>query len=204
MAKIVKLKKRVDLDTLETVYPLTIPEGVIDPVSKKSAKTILVEKADHGYGEEETAKTLKEVESQKADHGYGEEETPKSLKEIDAQKADHGYGDEEPVKTLKELDSEIVQLAGDVKDSTEKAGAASLAELNARLLALEKIVSGTITHKLEVTKEFNVWGKTNLILIGSGAATFAPDFIGQKYIDTAGGNVYVAVGVATAGNWKLV
>ena len=100
--------------------------------------------------------------------------------------------------------AELDQLAGDVSDSTEKAGAASLAELNARLLALEKIVSATITHKLEVTKEFNVWGKTNLILIGSGAASFAPDFIGQKYIDTAGGNVYVAVGVDTAGNWKLV
>lgn len=100
--------------------------------------------------------------------------------------------------------TELDQLAGDVSDSTEKAGAASLAELNARLLALEKIVSETITNKLEVTKEFNVWGKTNLILTGSGAATFAPDFIGQKYIDTAGGNVYVAVGVDTAGNWKLV
>ena len=105
---------------------------------------------------------------------------------------------------LTEIDDSVSQLAGDVSDSTEKAGAASLAELNARLLALEKIVSATITHKLEVTKEFNVWGKTNLILIGSGAASFAPDFIGQKYIDTAGGNVYVAVGVATAGNWKLV
>lgn len=204
MAKIVKLRKRVDIETVETVYPMTVTDGVIDHESKKSVKNILTEKADHGYGEEETAKTLKEVEAQKADHGYAEEETPKSLKEIDTQKADHGYGDEEPVKTLKELDSEIVQLAGDVSDSTEKAGAASLAELNARLLALEKIVSATITHKLEVTKEFNVWGKTNLILIGSGAATFAPDFIGQKYIDTTGGNVYVAVGVATAGNWKLV
>ena len=108
------------------------------------------------------------------------------------------------VMSQKAVTDELDQLAGDVSDSTEKAGAASLAELNARLLALEKIVSGTITHKLEVTKEFNVWGKTNLILIGSGAATFAPDFIGQKYIDTTGGNVYVAVGVATAGNWKLV
>jgi len=100
--------------------------------------------------------------------------------------------------------ADLDQLAVDVEDTTEKAGAASLAELNARLLTLEKIVSATITNKLEVTKEFNVWGKTNLILIGSGAATFAPDFVGQKYIDTAGGNVYVAVGVATAGNWKLV
>lgn len=105
---------------------------------------------------------------------------------------------------LTEIDDSVSQLAGDVSDSTEKAGAASLSELNARLLALEKIVSATITNKLEVTKEFNVWGKTNLILAGSGAATFAPDFVGQKYIDTTGGNIYVAVGTESAGNWKLV
>ena len=100
--------------------------------------------------------------------------------------------------------TELDQLAGDVKDTTEKAGASSLAELNARLLALEKIVSSSLRSTIEVTREFNVWGKTNLILTGSGAATFAPDFVGQKYIDTTGGNIYVAVGVATAGNWKLV
>lgn len=100
--------------------------------------------------------------------------------------------------------TELDQLAGEVKDTTEKAGASSLAELNARLLALEKIVSSSLRSTIEVTKEFNVWGKTNLILTGSGAATFAPDFVGQKYIDTAGGNVYVAVGIASAGNWKLV
>lgn len=114
-----------------------------------------------------------------------------------ASKADHGYEEGETVKTLKDVEDEV-------GDSTEKAGAASLAELNARLLALEKIVSATITNKLEVAKEFNVWGKTNLILLGSGAATFAPDFIGQKYIDTTNSNVYIAVGVSTSGDWKLV
>lgn len=105
---------------------------------------------------------------------------------------------------LTEIDDSVSQLAGDVKDSTEKAGASSLAELNARLIALEKIISNSIKDRLDVTKEFNVWGKTNLILTGSGAATFAPDFIGQKYIDTTGGNIYIATGTSTAGNWKLV
>ena len=100
--------------------------------------------------------------------------------------------------------TDLAQLESDVKDTTEKAGASSLAELNARLLALEKIVSSSLRSTIEVTREFNVWGKTNLILTGSGAATFAPDFVGQKYIDTTGGNIYVAVGVSTAGNWKLV
>lgn len=119
-----------------------------------------------------------------------------------ALKAAHGYAS--APKTLKQVDDNLAQLAGDVKDTTEKAGAASLAELNARLLALEKIVSSTLRSKIEVTREFNVWGKTNLILYGAGANTKAPDFIGQKYIDTTGGNVYVAVGTTSAGNWKLV
>ncbi|HCB89121.1 MAG TPA: hypothetical protein DEP71_07560 [Porphyromonadaceae bacterium] len=179
MAKIEKLKKDVE-GVATTVYPVTIPQAVIDPTSGKSARVELDEKAKHGY-----------------------ESNPKTLKEVDNEKAAHGYG-AEPQKTLKQVDDEVIQLAGDVKDTTEKAGAASLAELNARLLALEKIVSSTLRSKIEVTREFNVWGKTNLILYGAGANTKAPDFIGQKYIDTTGGNVYVAVGTTSAGNWKLV
>jgi hypothetical protein len=92
----------------------------------------------------------------------------------------------------------------DLEETTEKPTAQSLSELNARITALEAILSNKIKDRIDVTKEFNVWGKTNLILTGSGAATFAPDFVGQKYIDTTNGNVYVAVGVDTAGDWKLV
>lgn len=176
MAKIHKLTRGEN-----TIYPATIPQAVVDPANNEKLPVTLAKKAEHGY--ESNPKTLKSVDDAKADHGYDVEETP---------------------KTLKEVDDEVIQLAGDVKYSTEKAGAASLAELNARLLALEKIVSGTIVHKLEVTNEFNVWGKTNLILRGATAPTSAPDFIGQTYIDTTAGNVYVAVGVLTAGNWKLV
>jgi membrane protein involved in colicin uptake len=92
----------------------------------------------------------------------------------------------------------------DLEETTEKPTAQSLSELNARITALEAILTNKIKDRIDITKEFNVWGKTNLILIGSGAATFAPDFIGQKYIDTTGGNVYIAVGTSNAGNWKLV
>ena len=126
----------------------------------------------------------------------------KSAREELDEKANHGY--ESSPKTLKEIDDSVSQLAGDVKETTEKPTAQSLSELNARITALEAILSNKIKDRIDVTKEFNVWGKTNLILTGSGAATFAPDFVGQKYIDTTGGNVYVAVGVSNAGNWKLV
>jgi hypothetical protein len=112
-----------------------------------------------------------------------------------ALKANHGY--ESNPKTLKEVEDDTI-------NTTEKPTAQSLSELNARITALEAIISNKIKDRIDVTKEFNVWGKTNLILYGDGASTKTPDFIGQTYIDTTNGYVYIAVGVSNAGNWKLV
>ena len=126
----------------------------------------------------------------------------KSAREELDEKADHGY-DSAP-KTLKEIDDDLVQLESDVKETTEKPTAQSLSELNARITALEAILSNKIKDRIDVTKEFNVWGKTNLILYGDGASSKTPDFIGQTYIDTTNGNVYIAVGTSNAGNWELV
>ena len=126
----------------------------------------------------------------------------KSAREELDERANHGY-DSSP-KTLKEVEDEIVQFESDVKVTVEKPTAQSLSELNARITALEAILSNKIKDRIDVTKEFNVWGKTNLILYGDGANTKTPDFIGQTYIDTTNGNAYIAVGVSNAGNWKLV
>jgi hypothetical protein len=112
-------------------------------------------------------------------------------------KAFHGYGEGEEPKTLKEVEDDTI-------NTTEKPTAQSLSELNARITALEAIISNKIKDRIDVTKEFNVWGKTNLILYGDGASSKTPDFIGQTYIDTTNGNVYIAVGTSNAGNWKLV
>ena len=57
--KIEKLKKDVE-GVATTVYPVTIPQAVIDPTSGKSARAELDEKAAHGY--ESNPKTLKEVD----------------------------------------------------------------------------------------------------------------------------------------------
>lgn len=105
---------------------------------------------------------------------------------------------------LKANQTDLAQLESDVKETTEKPTAQSLSELNARITALEAIITNKIKDKIDVTKEFNVWGKTNLILYGDGASTKTPDFIGQTYIDTTNSNVYIAVGTSNAGNWKLV
>lgn len=196
--------------------------------ARETIQDDLALKANHGY--DSSPKTLKEVDDEKADHGY--DSAPKTLKAVDEAKVDkssivgetgqgetsvmsqkavtdelstkasHGY--ESNPKTLKQVDDEIADVESDVKVSVEKPTAQSLSELNARITALEAIISNKIKDRVDVTKEFNVWGKTNLILYGNGASTKAPDFIGQTYIDTTNGNVYIAVGVSNAGNWKLV
>ena len=84
-AKIEVLSKTVD-GVEKDLFPLTVIEGVVDPETKKNAKGLFEEKADHGY--EENPKTLKEVDDEKALHGYSEEEEPKTLKQVDDAKLD--------------------------------------------------------------------------------------------------------------------
>ena len=160
MAKIEKLKKGT-----ATIYPATIPQAVVDPTSGKSAREELDEKANHGY--DSAPKTLREVDEAKVDKtsivgetGQGETSvmSQKAVTDELGTKASHGY--ESSPKTLKQVDDSVSQLAGDVSDSTEKTGAASLAELNARLLALEKIVRNYSIHGYK--KEFNVGGRQTL------------------------------------------
>ncbi len=234
MAKIKKIQRTVDgVLTTEypvTIHQAVVDvetDETLD-VTLTNIKNDITNKANHGY--ESNPKTLKEVDDEKADHGY--DSAPKTLKAVDEAKVDkssivgetgqgetsvmhqkavtdelstkasHGY--ESNPKTLKQVDDEIADVESDVKVSVEKPTAQSLSELNARITALEAILSNKIKDRIDVTKEFNVWGKTNLILYGDGASSKTPDFIGQTYIDTTNGNVYIAVGVSNAGNWKLV
>lgn len=83
-AKIEVLSKTVD-GVEKDLFPLTVTEGVVDPETKKNAKELFEEKADHGY--EENPKTLKEVDEEKALHGYSEEEEPKTLKQVETEKS---------------------------------------------------------------------------------------------------------------------
>ena len=84
----------------------------------------------------------------------------------------------------------------------EKTTAQALSELNAKIKALEAVVTNNTVERLVVANEFDLYGKTNLILSGEGAPAMTPDFIGQSYIDTTGKVVYTATGVTNAGDWK--
>lgn len=109
MAKI-RFLKRLGLK----FYPVTIPQAVIDPVSKKTQKAVNVEVEGHITGI-----------ALKANHGYGEL-PQKTLKQVDEnvsqlaggvnQKAAHGYG-EAAQKTLKEVDINVEALASIVDEN---------------------------------------------------------------------------------------
>ncbi len=84
----------------------------------------------------------------------------------------------------------------------EAVQAAVYVNLNARITALELLLSNSVLSKLEVTEEFNLHGETNLILPGTTAPSITPDFVGQFYINTSAGITYQAKGIASSGDWK--
>ena len=83
-----------------------------------------------------------------------------------------------------------------------------LNQQNARIKALEDLIKNFLFKngqfdKLEVVKEFNIYGTTNLVLTGTTAPSVIPDFIGQWYINTSGaGTTYQSKGNTSSADWK--
>ena len=84
--------------------------------------------------------------------------------------------------------------------------AAALNLLNAKIAALEKIISDGVLGNVQVeniTTVGNIFYKGSLmILTGTAAPSITPDFIGQTFIDTAAGKTYAAKGITNSGDWK--
>lgn len=79
--------------------------------------------------------------------------------------------------------------------------------LYAKIQALENFIkvsqySNIISDQVNIVKTFNIWGATNLILTGTAAPAIVPDFVGQAFINTAGGVTYTAKGIASVADWK--
>jgi hypothetical protein len=90
----------------------------------------------------------------------------------------------------------------DIIIPAEQVTAESLTVLNRRIEALETILANSQYSKIDVLDEFNIFGKTNLILFGVTSPSITPDFIGQFYINTAEGITYQSKGVTNSGDWK--
>ena len=79
--------------------------------------------------------------------------------------------------------------------------------LYAKIQALEAFIKtaqyGNVTaDQVDVVRNFNVWGKTNLILDAPAAPAVVPDFVGQTFINTAAGVTYTAKGISSVADWK--
>ena len=79
--------------------------------------------------------------------------------------------------------------------------------LYAKIQALEAFIKtsqyGNVTaDQVDVVPNFNIWGKTNLILDAPAAPTVVPDFVGQTFINTAAGVTYTAKGISSVADWK--
>ena len=107
--------------------------------------------------------------------------------------------------------SQIVQLGADlnkIPDNLEPAIAEILNQQNKRIEALENLIKNILFKSgqfdtLEVVKEFNIYGKTNMYVIKDTAPSIIPDFYGQFYINTSGtGTIYQAKGISSTSDWK--
>ena len=79
--------------------------------------------------------------------------------------------------------------------------------LYAKIQAIEAFIKtsqyGNVTaDQVDIVRNFNVWGKTNLIIEGTAAPAVVPDFVGQTFVNTVGGVTYTAKGIASVADWK--
>lgn len=94
-----------------------------------------------------------------------------------------------------------------IREDVDPALAEIISQLNGRISALETIIQNMLfknvqIDSLNVVKQLNIYGGTNLIIIGTGAPSIVPDFIGQFFVNTTGGVTYQAKGIASTSDWK--
>ena len=54
---------------------------------------------------------------------------------------------------------------------------------------------------INVLKSFNLFGDSNMILVRTVAPAVIPDFVGQRYVNTAAKTKYTAAGVSSVADW---
>lgn len=75
-------------------------------------------------------------------------------------------------------------------------------------LGLAKVAGPLYTHAEREQKEFeHLYKGVNAppaILVGAGTPTTIPDRIGDIFISTTTGKVYLSTGTATSGSWAIL
>lgn len=101
----------------------------------------------------------------------------------------------------------VVSLVNNNTLTIEEVTALAIVAMQNRIVALEKVLSEGILDKikimnLDIIDNFNIWGKSNLILTGNSAPSVIPDFTGQTFIDTTNKVAYTATGNNSVLDWK--
>lgn len=105
------------------------------------------------------------------------------------------------------LNDNLTQLGADLGDNIEPALAEIINHQNGRIKALEDLVKNMLFKSgqfdtIDIVKQLNIWGGTNLIIIGTAAPSVVPDFVGQFFINTTVGVIYQAKGNTYTSDWK--
>lgn len=94
----------------------------------------------------------------------------------------------------------------DTGDEISEVLAHSDCTLEARVTHLERLLIEMLSGKVLIpelqVKKLGVWGDNNLVVMGEGAPTKAPDRAGQFYVDTKNNAVYHSVGNGAVSDWK--
>lgn len=104
---------------------------------------------------------------------------------------------------------EIVPLKSHIENN-EEVIAAALVELKNKIDALQNIIKEMILgsvqiDNLDIVKNLNIYGSSNMILTGTAAPTVVPDFIGQFFIKTTATTAcYQATGNSSVNDWKQI
>jgi len=104
---------------------------------------------------------------------------------------------------------EIVPLKSHIENN-EEVIAEALVELKNKIDALQNIIKEMILgsvqiDNLDIVKNLNLYGSSNMILTGTDAPAVVPDFIGQFFIKTSATTAcYQATGNSAVGDWKQI
>jgi len=104
---------------------------------------------------------------------------------------------------------EIVPLKSHIENN-EEVIAEALVELKNKIDALQNIIKEMILgsvqiDNLDIVKNLNLYGSSNMILTGTAAPAVVPDFIGQFFIKTSATTAcYQATGNSSVNDWKQI
>ena len=102
---------------------------------------------------------------------------------------------------------EYVPRNAEFADNLEPALAEILNQLVGRIKALEDFIKNATfknlqVDSLDVVKNFNIYGATNMVVTGTASPAIVPDFLGQKFINSTGKISYESMGTSSSADWK--